>query len=75
MDIKQILKYKYCEKHMKYIEDNKIKMPFKRQMYGCGRNDNRITFALEERNQEMYDEIFKAIKKAEDSVTLIISGI
>ena len=75
MTKEQVEIYEYCKKHLEEVETESENSGFKRQRYGCGTGSPKITFELERINQDMYSEIFEAVRKSKVKVQKIIDDL
>ena len=75
MNKKEIEKYEYCKKHLGFIEEIKNKIPFGIQKYGCGTGRPNIEYSLEKIHNKMYEDVFKAIAEAKETIEKIVEEI
>lgn len=68
MTKEQIKAYEYCKADLQKIKGWKEKLPFGVQNHGCGSQDDRITFELEDIHRQMYSAVCKAIEIAEEKI-------
>ena len=75
MNAKTIEKYEMCKKHLTKLKEYKDKLPFNRQMYGCGSTRPQIEHTLEHIHNNMYEKVMDAINTANDSIQKIIDSL
>jgi hypothetical protein len=68
MTKEQIEIYEYCKADIQKLKGWKEKLPFGYQNHGCGSQDAKITFELEDIHREMYQAVCKAIEIAEGKI-------